>query len=185
MWAVMWGIQLHAQGTKKHIIQSMNHAGFVISYNQILKVMKSISDFHKSELRDIGKNHQAFIAVYDNFEQTLGVQDQRSDHNKEFFSVTTCQFLTPMWMPKQGLRQSMFNQAHLLDWTEILYHPGNRRDTEFAKGVCDLQMNNLCIILINLRSQTILSLMLLKLHSFVLLNIASSLIRCQKSQHRV
>lgn len=50
MWAVMWGIQLHAQGTKKHIIQSMNHAGFVISYNQILKVMKSISDFHKSEL---------------------------------------------------------------------------------------------------------------------------------------
>lgn len=73
--------------------------------------------------------------MYDNFEQTLGVQDQRSDHSKGFFSVTTCQFLTPMWMPEQGLRQSMFNQAHLLDWTEILYHPGNRRDTEFAKGV--------------------------------------------------
>lgn len=115
MWAVMCGIQLHAQETKKHIIQSMNHIGFVIGYNQILKVMKSISDVQKSELQDIRKNHQAFVAVYDNFEQILGVQDQKSDHNKKFFSMTTCQFFTPMWMPEQGFQQSMFNQAHLLN----------------------------------------------------------------------
>lgn len=37
-----------------------------------------------------------FIGMYDNFKQTLGIQDQRSNYNKEFYLVTTYQFIQPI-----------------------------------------------------------------------------------------
>lgn len=106
---MLWSIQFHANGTKRQIITSMNHADLVVSYKLVLQCMQKISNYHKNKLHAMGRHHKPFIGVYDNFEQLLRVQDQQSDHNKKFYSVTTCQFIVLMWMPTGCLLQSMLN----------------------------------------------------------------------------
>ena len=98
--------------------QAVRHASFYISYSILDQwgIDYTIIDQRVHEILI------AFIGVYDNFEQSLAVQDQRSDHNQEFYSVTTCQFIVPIWMPAGGLLQSMLNRSHPFDWTEIAYH---------------------------------------------------------------
>lgn len=97
--------------------------------------MQEISNYNKSKLCAIGRHHMPFIGVYNNFEQTLEVQDQQSDHNKEFYSVTTYQFIKLMWMPTQGLLQSMLNWSYPLDWCKIAYHEANKVATESTRMV--------------------------------------------------
>ena len=76
----------------------MNHAGLVVGYDTVLQCMKEISNYHKDKLRSIGRHCKPFIDVYDNFEQSLGVQDQRSNHNKKFCVVVFVKQLHTQYM---------------------------------------------------------------------------------------
>lgn len=74
----------------------MNYAGLVVSYDLILKCMKKIFDYQKNKLHGIKRRYKLFINIYNNFKQTLGVQNQQSDNNKKFYFVITCQFIALM-----------------------------------------------------------------------------------------
>lgn len=111
----------------------------MIGYNLVLKCMQNIFNQQKKKLYSIEKCHKPFISVYNNFEQMLGVQNQQSNNNKEFYFITTCQFITLIQMPQRDLLQSMLNQFCSLNQTKIIEHGVNDYITELAKIVCMLK----------------------------------------------
>lgn len=62
----------------------MNRAGLSVNYDRVLTIMRSIAAHQRQELRAIEEKGHHFVAVYDSFEQKLGVQDQRSYNVEEF-----------------------------------------------------------------------------------------------------
>ena len=105
----MWGIQLHANGTKRQVIESLYHTGITVGYGAVLTAFVELTKVQKASIKDLGATGK-FLVVYNNFEQTFKVKDQQLDNKGEFFSITTVQILKQTWMPNGGLMQCMFNR---------------------------------------------------------------------------
>ena len=114
----MWGLQLHANGTKRRVIESLYHTGLTVGYNAVLTAFANLTKLQKMRIKELGRSEN-FLIVYDNFEQTVKVKDQRLDNKGEFFLVTTVQILEPTYMPDGGLRQRMFNRQCKLQCQDI------------------------------------------------------------------
>lgn len=108
-WPTIWGLQLHANGTKRRVIQSLYHTGLTVGYSAVLTAFANLTRVQKAKIQTMGWSGN-FLIVYDNFEQTVKVKDQQMDNKGEFFLVTMVQiFEPPTCMPNRGLRQHMFN----------------------------------------------------------------------------
>ena len=80
-----------------------------MGYSAVLIAFANLTRVQKARIQTMGRSGN-FLIVYDNFEQTVKVKDQRMDNKGEFFLVTTVQILElPTCMPDGGLKQHMFN----------------------------------------------------------------------------
>ncbi len=68
------------------------------------------------------------MTVYDNFELTEGVKEQRVDHQSIFHSVTTGQVIQGIEIPSGGLRQDMLDPQVAICASDIFLAPGNQND---------------------------------------------------------
>lgn len=134
LWPTLWGIQLHANGCPRRVIDSLYHTGITVGYKAVMTAFTSLSKIQDVRLRELGLAGD-FIVVWDNFEQIMSVKDQRMDNQKEFFSVTTAQILKPTWMPDGGLRQTMFDRSVKLNWMDIVQHSSFSRNSELNRMV--------------------------------------------------
>ncbi|KAI9845965.1 MAG: hypothetical protein M1837_004371 [Sclerophora amabilis] len=113
----LMGLHLHAGGTRKRIINLLI----------TLANVKKVSELAKKDIQRFGQADDS-ISVYDNFEQTDGVWEQRIDDNSEFHLVTTGEVIARREMPTGGLRQDMLDPTVRMNRDEIVFSEGNRRD---------------------------------------------------------
>jgi hypothetical protein len=81
------GLYLHSKGAKRVTIELLHQLGITVSYDTILSSIRALS---KESADDVANRGQALnaVTVYDNFEQTEGVQGQRIESHSSFHSVT-------------------------------------------------------------------------------------------------
>ena len=142
-WPTMWGLQLHANGTKRRVIESLYHTGITVGYSAVLTAFADLTKVQKARIKELGVSGR-FVIVYDNFEQTVKVKDQRLDNKGEFFSVTTVQILEPTWMLDGSLMQCMFNRQCKLKWYDITSHETFDPASDLSRKV-GARTNNRCM----------------------------------------
>jgi hypothetical protein len=71
----------------------------------------------------------SFITVYDNFEYTESVKEQRWEENRTLKSVTSGKIMEGRKMPEGGLQQSMVDHSVALSPSDITNSAGNQQDT--------------------------------------------------------
>lgn len=91
-WPTMWRLQLHANGTKRRVMECLYHTRIIVGYKAVLNIFQQLSKYQKTRLRELGRDEN-FVLMYDNFEQTVKIKDQRMNNKSEFFSVTTAQII--------------------------------------------------------------------------------------------
>ncbi|KAI9845730.1 MAG: hypothetical protein M1837_004563 [Sclerophora amabilis] len=123
----LMGLHLHAGGTRKRIIDLLSQLGICTGYRVTLANVKKVSELAKEDIRRLGQADDS-ISVYDNFEQTDGVREQRIDDNSEFHSVTTGEVIAGREMPSGGLRQDMLDPTVRMSREDVVFSEGNRRD---------------------------------------------------------
>ncbi len=57
-WPTMWGIQLHANGIKRRVIESLFHTGLKIGYKTALDFFKKIALYQKKSLKTLGRENR-------------------------------------------------------------------------------------------------------------------------------
>ena len=123
------GLQLHAHGSKRRIIDVCHDIGISTSYETVLTAVKKLQGTQQDEMKNVATTSGGWVIVWDNFEHTVGVKDQATDHRAAFHSITSAKLIEPAWWPDSGLRQTMFRPSSRLFWHEILLHPHVRLDT--------------------------------------------------------
>ncbi|KAI9763921.1 MAG: hypothetical protein M1839_006119 [Geoglossum umbratile] len=118
------GLHLHSHGTKRRLIELLNHLGVSISYSSVNAAVKAISEMAKGDIARAGSAEDS-ITAYDNFEQTMGIKEQRIGDNSVFNSVTTGKVIQGRDIPHGGLRQDMVNPEAELSILDIVLAPGN------------------------------------------------------------
>jgi hypothetical protein len=118
------GLHLHSHGAKRRLIELMNRLGVSISYPAINAAVKAISEKAKKDIAHAGSAEDS-ITAYDNFEQTMGVKEQRIGNNSEFNSVTTGEVIQGRDIPHGGLHQNMVDSEVELSISDIIFAPGN------------------------------------------------------------
>lgn len=108
------GLHLHASGTRRHFIELFHNMRVCCSYDVILNNIREISRIASKQIVAIGK-HANTITAYDNFEYTMGVQQQHVDDKSTFHSVTTGLAFNGQYIPPNGLSQRMHNPSFELD----------------------------------------------------------------------
>lgn len=89
------GLHLHASGTRRHFIELFHNMRVCCSYDVILNNIREISRIASKQIVAIGK-HANTITAYDNFEYTMGVQQQHVDDKSTFHS---CNYRTGVQRP--------------------------------------------------------------------------------------
>ncbi|KAH0538357.1 hypothetical protein FGG08_005052 [Glutinoglossum americanum] len=120
-------LYLHSKGVKRVVIELLHQFGVTISYDTIMKNVRTLSKDSADEVVSAGQASNA-VTVYDNFEQTEGVREQRIEDNSSFNSVTTGKVFEGLEIPSGGLRQDMLNPQAQLSIQQVLFAPGNHDD---------------------------------------------------------
>ncbi|KAI9849692.1 MAG: hypothetical protein M1837_002818 [Sclerophora amabilis] len=123
----LMGLHLHSSGTRKRVVDLLSQVGICTGYRVTLANVRKISELAKEDIRRFGQADDS-ISVYDNFEQTEGVQEQRIDDNSEFHSVTTGEVIAGREMPTGGLRQDMLDPTVRMSRDDVVFSAGNCRD---------------------------------------------------------
>ncbi|KAI9780358.1 MAG: hypothetical protein M1839_006781 [Geoglossum umbratile] len=118
------GLHLHSHGAKWRLIELMNHLGVSISYQAVIPAVKAILEKAKNNIAHAGSAEDS-ITAYDNFEQTMGVKEQRIGDNSEFNSVTTGEVIQGHDIPCGSLHQNMVDSEVELSIADVIFAPGN------------------------------------------------------------
>jgi hypothetical protein len=121
------GLYLHSKGVKRVAIELLHHLGITVSYDTIMNNIRTLSKDSADAAAKVGQAPNA-VTVYDNFEQTEGVREQRIESNSSFHSVTTGKVFEGLEIPSNGLDQDMLNPRAVLSIKQVLFAPGNCND---------------------------------------------------------
>ena len=121
------GLYLHSKGVKRVVLELLHQLGVTVSYDAIMNNIKSLSKDSEDTIAEVGQASNA-VTVYDNFEQTEGVREQRIESNSSFRSVTAGKVFEGLEIPSEGLSQDMLNPRATLNIRQVLFAPGNCGD---------------------------------------------------------
>ncbi|KAI9847095.1 MAG: hypothetical protein M1837_003213 [Sclerophora amabilis] len=125
--SALMDLHLHSSGTQKRIVNLLSQVGICTGYRVTLANVRKIFELAKEDIRRLGQADDS-ISMYDNFEQTEGVREQRIDDNSEFHSVTTGEVIAGREMPTGGLRQDMLDPTIRISRDNVVFSAGNCRD---------------------------------------------------------
>jgi hypothetical protein len=135
LWIVNWNLQLHANETKRRVIQTLNHVELFVKYQRVLKQFKSLRTNQEKDMKNLNQTRQFFV-TWDNFEQIERVKNQRLNNKIKFLFVITTQIFSSIWMLENELKQNMLNQLIELNYRSILSHKAFKRDSKMFKKIC-------------------------------------------------
>ncbi|KAI9778771.1 MAG: hypothetical protein M1839_007861 [Geoglossum umbratile] len=121
------GLYLHLKGVKGVAIELLHHLGVTVSYDAIMNNIRTLSKDSADAAAEVGQAPNA-VTVYNNFEQTEGVQEQKIESNSSFHSITTGKVFEGLEIPSNGLDQDMLNPQAALSIKQVLFAPGNCND---------------------------------------------------------
>ncbi len=73
-WIVNWDLQLHANETKRRVIQTLKHVELFVKYQRVLKQFKFLRTNQKKNMKNLNQIRQFFV-TWNNFEQIERVKD--------------------------------------------------------------------------------------------------------------
>jgi hypothetical protein len=135
LWIINWDFQLHANETKRRIIQTLNHVELFVRYQRVLKQFKSLRTSQEKNMKNLNQTRQFFV-TWNNFEQIERVKNQRLNNKIKFLFVITTQILSSISMLEDEFKQSMLNQSIQLNYRLILSHKVLKRDSKMFKKIC-------------------------------------------------
>ncbi len=126
---------MHANKTKRRVIETLNHVELFVKYRRVLKQFKFLCTSQEKNMKNLNQIRQFFV-TWNNFEQIEQVKEQRLNNKIKFFSVITTQILSSIWMFENELKQSMLNQSIKLNYRSILNHKIFKQDSKMFKKIC-------------------------------------------------
>jgi hypothetical protein len=126
---------LHANETKRRVIETLNHVKLFVKYQRVLKQFKFLRTNQEKDIKNLNQIRQFFV-TWNNFEQIERIKDQRLNNKIKFLFVITTQIFSSIWMFEDELKQSMLNQSIELNYRSILNHKVFKRDSKMFKKIC-------------------------------------------------
>lgn len=123
--ATIMGLYLYQGGARKRVMDSMARLGLSRSYRTIHRVLQSISERQKQQVRIFGKTPASLVA-YDNYDFAVGRRGERTGDQREHRSIVTALSFSGQNIPAEGLRQSMWRPE--IPLSAVSFVQGLKRD---------------------------------------------------------
>lgn len=123
--ATKMGLYLYQGGARRRVMDSMARLGLSRSYKTIHRILQSVSERQRQQVRVFGKNSASLVA-YDNYDFAVGRRGERTGDQREHRSIVTALSFSGQNIPAEGLRQSMWRPE--IPLSAVSFVQGLKRD---------------------------------------------------------
>ena len=76
-WPTMWGLQLHANGTKRRVIESLYRTGITVGYGAVMTALANLTDIQKARIKELS------LGLQQTQEDASGAAEKTSEPSSE------------------------------------------------------------------------------------------------------